>query len=82
MFKDMLGIAQSVLTPLIKEWVHKHQHVPPNVLVVYLTTEVMNFGTNFLNKQLLIPNWDAIKNKGGKSVDWLAFLEIPENLFN
>lgn len=73
----MTRIVQSIMTPLVKEWVNRHQHVRPNVLVVYLTSEVVNFGTNFLSKQIVVPTWEVIEKKGGKNANWKAFLEIP-----
>lgn len=78
----MLRIAQAILAPLIKEWVARHQHVRSNVLVVYLTSEVMSFGSNFLQKEIVVPTWSVIEKKGGQTVNWQAFLELPENLFN
>jgi len=42
----------------------------------------MSFGSNFLRKKIVVPTWSAIEKKGGKAVNWNAFLEIPENLFN
>jgi hypothetical protein len=38
------------------------------VLVVYLTSEVVSSGTNFLTKKVTVPSWDIIEKKGGSSV--------------
>lgn len=78
----MMRIAHSILAPLIKEWVNRHQHVHPNVLVTYLTSEVVSFGNNFLRRQITVPTWNVIETKGGQKINWTAFLELPENLFN
>lgn len=44
-FRDLLGIVQHVLTPFIRQWHNSYQHVDQKVLVVTLTTAVLQFGT-------------------------------------
>ena len=54
---DMLGIIQSIMSPLIREWLNRNRHVDVNVLVVYLTSGAMDFGTIFLSKPIVVPTW-------------------------
>ena len=69
----MLGIIQSIMSPLIREWLNRNRHVDVNVLVVYLTSGAMDFGTSFLSKPIVVPTWSNIE-KAGKSINWMAIL--------
>lgn len=78
---EMMGIVNSILKPLLKGWTRRHQHVDPTVLVTYLTSAVVDFGTTFTRKDVLVPTWDMI-NQVDNSINWMTFLEKPENLLN
>jgi len=70
---DMLGIIQSIMSPLIREWLNRNKHVDINVLVVYLTSAAMDFGTSFLSQPIVVPTWQKIE-KASKSINWMAIL--------
>lgn len=54
---DFIGISKSILTPLIREWLIKNQHIDLNVRLVYMTSAIVDFGTSFLQKPILVPTW-------------------------
>ncbi len=57
---DMIGIVNSIMTPLLKDWIGRHQHIDPAVLVTYLTSAVVDFGTAFIRRDVLVPTWTMI----------------------
>ena len=78
----MMGIVKGILSPLLREWLNRNQKIDINVLVVYLTSATMDFGTSFLGKSIIVPTWESINKAGGSSIGWQSILGRPENLFN
>lgn len=69
----MIRIVMSVMTPLLRSWIKRYQHIDSNVLIVYLTSGILDFGTSFTKKEVLVPTWSMIE-EADKSLNWVAIL--------
>jgi hypothetical protein len=41
------------MVPLVRDWVAKNQHIDIKIMMVYLTTAIMEFGLDFFNKPVI-----------------------------
>jgi hypothetical protein len=78
---DLTKIAQSILAPLIKDWLARHEHAAMNVLIANLSAGLVDFGLTFIQKAVVVPTWHAI-TKADPALNWHVILERPENLLN
>lgn len=71
-----MKIVVSILSPMLRGWAKKHEQIDAVVLVSYLTSAVVDFGSSFTRKDVLVPTWDMIQ-EADRSINWVVFLEKP-----
>lgn len=71
--RDMMGVVQGLLTPLIRQWLRMYEQIDPHVLTVHLGSAVLDFGTELLGRDVVIPTWADIQ-KANRSLNWMEIL--------
>jgi len=56
----LLDVAKSIMAPLIRKWIASHKQVDLKVLLVYLISAIVDFGTSFFEKPVVVPTWTLI----------------------
>ena len=72
----MMRIVLFILSPMLRGWATKHEQIDPVVLVSSLNSAVVDFGSSFTRKDVLVPTWEMIQEPD-PSINWVAFLEKP-----
>lgn len=68
------------MRPFLRQWVEAHRNIDHHVLVAYFTNSIVNSGMQLVQSKVITPNWTDLM-KFNRKINWLEFLELPENLF-